>query len=183
MHAEVDVNATASQLLSETVKVAYDDCVRFIVPPYDFVQLKIWKPPLPQFMQHFLALLLIGSISSALTLIGVYRILFIKWFPKRPAKMLDPMKPQLRPSKRQHSRKCHPYHQVALMTKALFKGFASFLFDTDGLTFVVDNAANTHVCQDKSLFVGPLRDSHVSLDTATGVNGPQMQLDKDCMVG
>lgn len=40
----------------------------------------------------------------------------------------------------------------------------------------MDNAANTHVCRDKSLFVGELRDSDVSLDTATGVNGPRMKL-------
>ncbi len=145
MHTEVNVNATASQLLSETVNTAYDDCVSFVAPPYEFVRLNR-KPPQPQFMQHLLALLLIGSISSALMLIGVYRILLIKWFPKQAAKMLDQMESQLCPSKQQRPQRRHLYNQVALMTKAPFKGFASFLFDTDGLTFVVDNAANTHVC-------------------------------------
>ena len=66
--------------------------------------------------------------------------------------------------------------RTVLSTAAPFKGFQSFLFDTDGLTFVVDNEANTHVCQDKSLFVRDISDSRVSLDTASGVNGPLLQV-------
>ena len=49
-------------------------------------------------------------------------------------------------------------------------------FDSDGLTFVVENAANCHVCKDKSLFFGNVHDSHFSLDTANGINGPRLQI-------
>ncbi len=95
MHANVDVNATASQLLSDTVKAAHNDCKWFIAPPHEFVQLKIRKLPLPSFLRLLLELLLIGLISLALTLIGLHCTLLIKWFPKRAAKMLECMESQL----------------------------------------------------------------------------------------
>ncbi len=95
MHTNVDVIATASQPLSGTVKAAHNDCKWFIAPPYEFMQLKIRKLPLPSFLQLLLEILLIGSISLALTSIGLYRILLIKWFPKQVAKMLERMESQL----------------------------------------------------------------------------------------
>ena len=48
---------------------------------------------------------------------------------------------------------------------------ALLLFDSDGKTFVVDNAANTFVCNDSRLFIGPLIGSNVILDTANGNRG------------
>ena len=45
------------------------------------------------------------------------------------------------------------------------------LFDSDGTTFVVDNAENTSVCNNSRLLIGPLIDSNVSLDTVNGNQG------------
>ena len=43
---------------------------------------------------------------------------------------------------------------------------ALLLFDSDDTTYVVDNEANTYVCKDSCLFIGPLIDSNVTSDTA-----------------
>ena len=48
---------------------------------------------------------------------------------------------------------------------------APLLFDSDGTTFVVDNAANIYVCNDNRLFIGPLIDSNVTLDIANRNQG------------
>ena len=41
-------------------------------------------------------------------------------------------------------------------------------FDSDGTAFVVDDAANTSVCNDSHLFIGYLINYTVTLHTATG---------------
>ena len=46
---------------------------------------------------------------------------------------------------------------------------ALLLFDSDGTTFVVDNTANTSVCNYSLLLIGLLIDYNVSLDTTNGV--------------
>ena len=48
---------------------------------------------------------------------------------------------------------------------------APLFFDSDGTTFVVDNAANTSVCNASRLFIGPLIDYNVTLDTENGNRG------------
>ena len=48
---------------------------------------------------------------------------------------------------------------------------ALLLFDSDGTTFVVDNAANTSVYNDSCLLIGPIFDSNVTRDTANGNRG------------
>ena len=45
---------------------------------------------------------------------------------------------------------------------------APLLFDSDGTNFVVDNAANTYVYNYICLFVVPIIDSNVTLDTVNG---------------
>ena len=45
------------------------------------------------------------------------------------------------------------------------------LFDSDGKTFVVDNAANTSVCNNSRIFIGSLIDSIVTLYTVNGNRG------------
>ena len=48
---------------------------------------------------------------------------------------------------------------------------APLLFDSYDTTFVVDNAANTSVCNGSRLFIGPLIDYNVTLDTANENRG------------
>ena len=43
---------------------------------------------------------------------------------------------------------------------------APLFFDSDGTTFVLDDAANTFVCNDSRIFIGPLNCYNVTLDTA-----------------
>ena len=42
------------------------------------------------------------------------------------------------------------------------------LFDSYGTTFLVDNEANTYVCNNSRIFIGPRIDSNVTLDTTNG---------------
>ena len=48
---------------------------------------------------------------------------------------------------------------------------APLLFDSDGTTFVVDNAANTSLYNNICLFIGPIFDYNVTLYTANGNRG------------
>ena len=41
-------------------------------------------------------------------------------------------------------------------------------FDSGSTTYVVDNMVNTYVCKNSRLFLGPLIDSNVTLDTVNG---------------
>ena len=45
---------------------------------------------------------------------------------------------------------------------------ARLFFDSDGTNCVVDNAVNTYMCNDSHIFIGPLIDYNVTLDTANG---------------
>ena len=48
---------------------------------------------------------------------------------------------------------------------------APLLFDSDGPTFVVDNAANTSMCNNSCLLIGPLIESNVTLYNSNGNRG------------
>ena len=48
---------------------------------------------------------------------------------------------------------------------------APLLFDSEGTTFVVDNAAKTSLFNDSSLLIGPIIYPTVTLDTANGNRG------------
>ena len=58
---------------------------------------------------------------------------------------------------------------------------ALLLFDSDGRTFLVDNKANTYVCSDSRLFIGPLIDFNVSLDTVNGKQGNILKTGTICI--
>ena len=45
----------------------------------------------------------------------------------------------------------------------------SYSFDTDGIPFIIDNSATGAICNDKSLFIGPLRPCKIVLGTAEGI--------------
>ncbi len=174
MHAEVDIDPTISTLLDEVNKVSYEDPLVFFGVPYTFILSRLKKPPRDHSIDSFIDFWAFGAIYFVLTWIGIYRIMLIRWFPQRAAKLLQTKHP--RPPRRRSRHRQHHRRRIALATTPPFKGYATYLFDTDGLTFVMDNSANTHVCRDKLLFVGDLRASNISLDTANGANGPQLQL-------
>ena len=58
---------------------------------------------------------------------------------------------------------------------------APLLFDSDGTNFVVDNAANTSVCNNSRLFIGTLIDYNVSLDTTNGNRGISLKVRMGCI--
>ena len=59
-------------------------------------------------------------------------------------------------------------HTVLTTTEAGSR--APLLFDSEGTTSVMDNAANTSVCNNSCLYIGPIIDYNVTLDNAN-VNG------------
>ena len=64
-------------------------------------------------------------------------------------------------------------HTVLTTTEEVIR--APLFFDLDGTTFVVDNAENIYVCNYSCLFIGPLSDSNVSLDTANLNKRPSLK--------
>ena len=46
-------------------------------------------------------------------------------------------------------------------------------FDTDGVTFIVDNSATCILSNDRSLFVGPLKPADTCVQTTSGFSSPQ----------
>ena len=57
-------------------------------------------------------------------------------------------------------------HTVLTNTEASSR--ALLWFDSDGTTFLVNNGANTSVCNDNRIFIDPLIDYNVTLDTENG---------------
>ena len=47
-------------------------------------------------------------------------------------------------------------------------------FDTDSTFWVCNNSTTGHVCNDKSLFHGPLIPSHYQIGSATGTSSPDL---------
>ena len=58
-----------------------------------------------------------------------------------------------------------------ILTKTEEGSRALLFYESNRTTFVVDNAANTSVCNNSRLFIGTLIDYNVSLDTANGNRG------------
>ena len=46
-------------------------------------------------------------------------------------------------------------------------------FDTDGVTFIIDNSATCILSNDRSLFVGPLKPADTCVQTTSGFSSPQ----------
>ncbi len=176
MHVDVDVNQESTAVLADASHTSHETIRDMLHVPYQFVFAKIKKPPRNEIVESFSCGWVWNMIVIWLTVVGLYRIMLIRWFPSRAWRLIDVLQPPIRLSKRARKKKHCLQMRTALTTAAPFKGFQSFLFNSDGMTFVVDNAANCHVCKDKSLFVGDIKDSHVSLDTANGVNGPRLQV-------
>ena len=53
---------------------------------------------------------------------------------------------------------------------------APLLFDSDGKTFVVNNAANKSVCNNSRLLIGTIIDSNATLDTVNGNRGLSLKI-------
>ncbi len=156
MHLHMDVNHNTFSTSIDATKAVYSIFHTIFAAPYSFVMRRLKKPPQNGYLASIASILLGYTIHSTLVAIGILRILLICYFP--------------------HCLKSYQCH-IALSTNETCrnpKGFALFLFDTNGLTFIIDNAANTLVCNDKSLFVGKIQDAGVHLDTATGSTGPQL---------
>ena len=59
---------------------------------------------------------------------------------------------------------------IALASEAKSTSFSSMLFDTDGISFVIDNSATCVICNDKSQFKpGSLHEKPNAVETAAGV--------------
>ncbi len=169
-HVEVDVDSKAFQLLSTVKKDSYNMMSGLFSVLYEFVKKQIKKPPRNLTLEFILNNGLFVLIYSTLTFIGLYQIILVWWFPKHAQQLIDASLPPVWLTKRHKEKPHYQQTQCTVLSMAVpFKGFQSFLFNMDGLTFVVNNAANMHICRDRSLFVGDIFDSHISLDTATGL--------------
>ena len=58
---------------------------------------------------------------------------------------------------------------------------ALLLIDLDGTTFLVNNGANTSVCNDNRIFIDPLIDYNVTLDTVNGNRGFSLKTSPICI--
>ncbi len=154
MHVQTNVNQESASGLVKTTKQVQEKMRDMLHIPYHHVLAKIKKPHWNQLVDSIFISGILNIIILSMTFVGLYRLALIHWFPKRAQRLIDALSPPAQLSKWKRKQQAKQCLRIALTTSAPFKGFQSFLFDSDGLTFVVDNAANCHVCKDKSLFVG-----------------------------
>ena len=85
MHVDVDVNILLSRLLANTTMRVNEGCTHFCTPPYKYMHTKINNPPLPPVLSFLAHIWLIGMVYLAMALLGVYQVIIVKWFQRRPA--------------------------------------------------------------------------------------------------
>ena len=121
--------------------------------PYTFVSKRVKKPPRNSYWTRLIVLLLCIIIYGYLVSQCAFNII-----------------------KQLHKTGSMSTGNRTVLTTTEAVSHAPLLFDSDGMNFVVDNAANTFVCNDSRLFIGPLIDSNITLDNANGNRGLSLKI-------
>ena len=116
--------------------------------PYTFVSKQVNKPPQNGYWTSLIVRLFCIIIYSSL----------VSWFA-------------LKIIKQRHKTGSTSTGIRTVLTTTKVGSRAPLLFDSDGTTFVVDNASTTSVWNYIRLFIGPLIDSNVTLETVNGNQG------------
>lgn len=131
-------------------------------------------PDLPDTMvTHCLAFVMIAS-AFAWTLGGRLLALVIKDFNEEQQHLLDGTILEWEQQEPYVSdvgdRKTLLSRTYAALATDNDSGSATTSFDTDGISFVIDNSATCIVCNDRSQFIGALREESYSVQTANGTS-------------
>ncbi len=101
MHVEVNVNQESTVLLADASHMSYETIQDMFHVPYQFVLAKIKKPPRNKVIESFLCGRLWNMIILVLTVVGLYHIILICWFPPRAQRLIDALQPPIRLSKQE----------------------------------------------------------------------------------
>jgi len=159
-------------LVHATNYIHFDDPLRLSVP-YEFVTNRIPEPPDNDFMK----------LIACSTVVGIYAVIFTLSYylilKKSMASLMevcdiplgciDDLNDCSSPNENSSTDSVRKVHVFATSEDQE----ETVSFDSDGTPFVIDNSANCIICNDKTLFVGPLKRQKTEVNTSNGVNNPQ----------
>ena len=150
--------AEAIQSASTPILLYYDDPCRIAVA-YNYFAARRPEPPDNDFLRGLACLLI-----SAIFLLNIFRgFLVLSWrrfrlnFTRK-----DPSADTTRPEETVPS-------YVALATSDE-NNSQTVMFDSDGISFVIDNSATCIICNDRNMFVGKLEVENSVMETANGTS-------------
>ena len=141
------------QVFLDTMRIAsesleyIDDPLRLQVP-YDYIEARLKEPP-DCLLARLAAMAAISCCFVIPVLLALYWLLwqvFRSLFHQQPC--------------------CITHTHTALATST--NSNSPFSFDTDGISFIIDNSANCIICNQRDLFVGRLSSEQVSMMTCEG---------------
>ena len=164
--------------------IYFDDPLRLSVP-YNYVMKRIPEPPDNDFM-HLLACLSIVGIYCCFAVYGIARISWYRISGKRADECVNKVR-KCKSSKTtgrmsnsksttnqdQQDTPSTPTKRHVLATESDEDDVEVSYFDTDGITFVIDNSANCIICNDRTQFVGELIKQACHVNTAAGISNSQ----------
>ncbi len=93
MHVGTNVNQESLSGLAKANKQVYEVMRDMLHVPYHHVLVKFKKPPWNHLVESFFSIGVFNIIILAMTLIGLYRIVLIRWFPCRARRLIDALSP------------------------------------------------------------------------------------------
>ena len=160
-------------ITTATNYIHFDDPLRLSVP-YEYIAKRIPEPPDNDFMKMMACSSIIGIYAVIFTLscflILKHRVVSVAKALEMNLGCIDDLDSNPIPNSKGDlsTRKVHAY-------TASREGESSdtSTFDSDGVTFVIDNSANCIICNDRTLFVGELTSQRTEVNTSNGINSPQ----------
>ena len=157
-HHDTDVNLYGLYSIASSLLTAAELANQTFKVPYKFVSKQVKEPPRNSYWTSPVVLLLCIVLYGSLVIQSGFDII-----------------------KQRHKTGIMSTVNRTVLTTTEAGSRALSLFDSDGTTFVVDNVANTSVCNDSRLFIGPLIEYNVTLNTANVNRGLSLKNGPICM--
>ena len=197
--AYAHLNQTENQKVQEAIKVAsnviyFDDPLRLSVP-YEYVAKRLPKPPDNNFLKclacmTIVAIYLCYFVRICMEIFYKKLRVLISTSSSADQSKTNNGKPKKCPKACPSFTVCPSFSpedvlvvdrhgivhtqaspRVACTTDT--EDEPSYLFESDGITFVIDKLANCIICNDKNQFVGPLKSQECHFQTATSPGSSQ----------
>ena len=156
-HVEVDCDCETFIATGVTRRTFLEILLLYFLIPYTFIRRRIKKPPKDGYVSYFCSVTSYLAINSILVGIGISRVVLFRWNFRQT----------------RFAKKNTRSDLFCATSKNVDE--QPILFDTDGITFLVDNCANTHVCNDKKLFCNLSSTATASLNTTNGSSEANLQ--------
>ena len=156
-HVEVDRDCEIFIATGVTQRTFLEILRSYFLIPYTFIRRRIKEPPKDGYVSYFCSVTSYLAINSILVGIGISRIVLFRWNFRRT----------------RFAKKNTRSDLFCATSKNVDE--QPILFDLDGITFLVDNCANTHVCNNKKLFCNLSSMATASLNTTNGSSDANLQ--------